>query len=228
MIKQRSIGLYAFIVCGSILHAYVEIPWLQYIFKPLIMVWIAGYFLSRSAGIPHKLVKAMLLAFTFSWFGDILLMFTGANPLFFEAGLSAFLISQLCYIVAFNRSVASEPSASYLSKHPYWLTVFLLVGILFGYQLFPVLGTSHKIAVSVYAMAILSMSAMALNRKETVSTLSFRLVFFGSLIFILSDALIAINKFLAPISHAGILIMGTYAAAQLLIMMGILKQFHPH
>jgi uncharacterized membrane protein YhhN len=82
-----------------------------------------------------------------------------------------------------------------------------------------------KIAVFVYMVALLGMSAMALNRYKTVSKASFNLVFYGSVLFVISDSLIAIDKFLTPIPNDRIFIMSTYIAAQYLIMRGILKQF---
>jgi len=69
------------------------------------------------------------------------------------------------------------------------------------------------------------MSAMALNRYKAVSFKSFYIVFSGSLLFVISDTLIALDKFLMPIPNDRIFVMSTYIVAQFLIMKGILKQF---
>jgi uncharacterized membrane protein YhhN len=74
-------------------------------------------------------------------------------------------------------------------------------------------------------LAIMGMSAMALNRFRAVNQLSFSMVFAGSVLFVISDTLIALDKFLTPIQNDRLLIMPTYMAAQFLIMKGILKQF---
>jgi len=42
----------------------------------------------------------------------------------------------------------------------------------------------------------------------------------GAILFIISDSLLAINKFYQPFENAGILIMFTYGVAQLLITLG--------
>jgi len=76
--------------------------------------------------------------------------------------------------------------------------------------------------------ALLGMSAMALNRFKAVNSVSFFLVFTGSVLFVISDSLIAIDKFLNSIPHDRFWVMSTYISAQLLIMMGILKQFEKH
>jgi len=65
---------------------------------------------------------------------------------------------------------------------------------------------------------------MALNRSGRVGAMSFKLVFVGSLLFLLSDSMIAFNKFNSDIPLAGFLIMITYVAAQYLIMRGLILE----
>jgi len=65
---------------------------------------------------------------------------------------------------------------------------------------------------------------MALNRSGRVADISFKLVFVGSLLFLLSDSMIAFNKFHSDIPLAGFLIMITYIAAQYLIMRGLILE----
>ncbi|MFM8740122.1 MAG: lysoplasmalogenase family protein, partial [Cytophagales bacterium] len=54
---------------------------------------------------------------------------------------------------------------------------------------------------------------------------SFFLVMLGALLFMVSDSLLAVNKFLNPFEFSGIAIMATYCAAQYLIVEGLLQ--HP-
>ncbi len=68
------------------------------------------------------------------------------------------------------------------------------------------------------------MSMMALKRSGRVGDSSFKLVFAGSLLFLLSDSMIAFNKFHSDIPMAGFLIMLTYIAAQYLIMRGLILE----
>jgi len=49
------------------------------------------------------------------------------------------------------------------------------------------------------------------------------MVIIGALIFMLSDTMLAINKFLEPIAYANVLIMITYIVAQYLIVSGLIK-----
>ena len=66
---------------------------------------------------------------------------------------------------------------------------------------------------------------MALNRFGNGHPVSFTLVMLGTLLFVVSDTLIAYSKFVSPIFMEGIFVMGTYISAQYLIMRGILKQY---
>ena len=93
--------------------------------------------------------------------------------------------------------------------------------------LYKYLDTVLKFAVPAYMVAILTMSMMALNRKEAVNSNSFFLVFGGSLLFIISDTLLAINKFAEPIPFERLFVLGSYIAAQYLIMRGVIRQFLP-
>ena len=68
------------------------------------------------------------------------------------------------------------------------------------------------------------MAIMAVNRKGRVNTLSFNLVIYGSILFVISDSILAYNKFVFPISYSGLAIMSTYMAAQYLITVGAVER----
>jgi uncharacterized membrane protein YhhN len=74
-------------------------------------------------------------------------------------------------------------------------------------------------------VALLGMSVMALNRKGIKPVKSFGFVLIGSLFFIISDSVIAINKFLVAVPNNDFIVMSTYMAAQFLIVRGLILQF---
>ena len=78
--------------------------------------------------------------------------------------------------------------------------------------------------ILVYAISLIGMSMMALNRHSRVSHRSFMLVFVGSILFVLSDSMIALNKFYMEFSLAGFWIMLSYVAAQYLILRGLILE----
>lgn len=211
------IGVFA----GILLH----LKWLNYLCKPLIMISIGGYFLLNSNKLDKNIVRFAMFAFLFSLFGDSFLMFANNEIIYFMLGLASFLIAQIFYIFLFRQTIKHSGKEPFLSNNRIYLTAFILCGAIIYYLLFNHLDFVLKIAVFMYMTAILGMSTMALNRYKTVSSTSFSFVFLGSILFIISDTLIAFDQFYAPVPYDRIFVMSTYIAAQYLIMKGILKQF---
>lgn len=216
--------LFAVIVTGDLIGEYTQIQWIDYSFKPLIMIWIAAYFLSFAKKIDREVIKFALGAFLFSWLGDILLMFH-QKFIFFILGLSAFLVAQVIFLFLFLRTIELSGKKSFLKKQPYWLIAYIAYGLIIYSILFNHLNPVLQIAVLMYMLAILGMSSMALNRFGNGHPRSFTFVFIGSLLFVISDSMIAINRFVVSIPYEGLLIMSTYIGAQYFIMRGLLLQY---
>ena len=150
-------------------------------------------------------------------------MFSGKNELFFFAGVGGFFCAQVTYIFTFAR-FSEKGGKGYLQKHP-WVSLFFLAylaGMLI--ILFPGLEGMMKPIITIYALSLIGMSMMALNRSGRVGAMSFKLIFTGSILFLLSDSMIAFDKFHSEIPLAGFLIMITYIAAQYLIMRGLILE----
>ena len=189
------------------------------------MIWIAGYFFLHAKGMDKTLVKLAGLAFLASWIGDVLLMFSAKSEMFFILGIAGFLAAQVFYAFLFLRTIEISGKKSFLKKKPVWMIPYIAFGLIVYIILFPELDPVLKVAVLFYLAAILIMASTALNRYGNGHPISFTLVFTGSLLFITSDTLIAVNRFLVEIPFDGLLVMSTYIAAQYLIMAGILKQY---
>ncbi len=164
----------------------------------------------------------IIAALFFSWIGDLTLQFQVKNDLFFLIGLGSFLIAQLFYAISFfsTKGIKSNFTLKLLIGIIYILAVALLIS-----KLYPNLG-DFRIPVIIYASVITSMAIGSASRLNKVNFTSFMYVLIGATIFIISDSLIAINKFLLPIEYARFYIMITYVIAQYLIAVGCLKQFN--
>ncbi|MEN8229170.1 MAG: lysoplasmalogenase [Bacteroidota bacterium] len=194
---------------------------LEYPVKPLIMIWMALYFLIYKN--KKEITPPVLIAFFFSWLGDNFLMFSPKSELLFYAGVGGFFFAQLTYIYIFAK-YSEKGGKGYLQKN--LVTGLLFIAYVAGiyYLLYPGLEGIMKPVILVYALSLMGMSMMALNRHGRVNHLSFILVFAGSLLFLISDSMLAINKFYEEFSLAGFWIMLTYIAAQYLIMRGLILQ----
>ncbi len=207
----------AFIVIfvGQLAGRWLSSPWLDYIFKPLIMPCLALYLYFAVQGRLSKFIKFILAGFVLSWLGDIALMLEHFNSQLFLLGLAFFLVAHILYIIAFNTQIQKP----FFQEKPLSFIPLFLYGIGFFYLLYPNL-QDFTIPVCLYSIVIMTMAAFALNRKNNVSPQSFKLIFRGALFFVLSDSLIALNKFILQIPYHGLWIMLTYMIAQYLIAEG--------
>ncbi len=199
----------------------IQATWPAIIIKALIMpvlILIYYRFIRNQMNGFHRMI---LSAFIFSWFGDIILQLQQFNDLFFMTGLCCFLIAQVLYLIVFF----STPGRNVLFfRRIYLVLPVLAYGIILLYFIYDGL-EDMRIPVIIYAVVILTMLTAALNRQWKVNKQSYLLVLTGAVLFVLSDSLIAIDKFAYPFLLARIAIMTTYIMAQYLIAVGCLKQF---
>lgn len=187
---------------------------LKYILKPAIILSLLVYYWLSAKG---RLNKTMIIALIFSISGDFWLMFAGTQ--YFLLGLGSFLITHLCYILVFAK-LGTPKTIKLASFIPFGLLFVMMLT-----YLWPSL-TDFKIPVMVYATTIIIMGFMAYSLKQSIPKTAWNYIFVGSLLFIVSDSLIALGKFKADelsIPNIHLFIMVTYIVAQFLIVEGVLK-----
>lgn len=191
---------------------------LHFVSKPLIMIVLFVWYLRQTAADNSRAKWALVAGICFSWLGDVLLMFS--PPLFFIGGLASFLLAHIGYCVAFLRSTPSlHEDEPVLKRKPFLLLLFIayytsILRLLWG-------GLKEmQLPVIVYASVITCMAALALNRWKRVPYESFGPVFAGALLFVVSDSVLAINRFYLPLPNGHFWVMITYMAAQYLIVTG--------
>lgn len=209
--------IFVIITIGEILSGQsTSYEHLHYVFKPAIVVSLILFFWFHSKTIDHKLRTFVLCALLFSLCGDILLMFVEVSPNYFLFGLISFLIAHVLYVLAFklqrNKKVNAYGFVILLIAYASGLFYVLLDGL-----------NDMMIPVMIYMLVILSMATTAYLRKGIVNRISYLMVLLGALLFLISDSILALNKFYQPQQYANITIMTTYALAQFLIVIGILK-----
>jgi uncharacterized membrane protein YhhN len=195
--------------------------WPGIIVKALIIPVLFFLYYRLIKGQINNFHRMIMCALVFSWFGDVTLEFQAKNDLFFMIGLSCFLIAQVIYLIAF---FSTKGENVLFFKKIYLILPVILYGVIVIYILYDGLG-DMKIPVIIYTAVILTMLTSALNREKKVNRNSYILVLVGAIFFILSDSILAINKFGYQFDLAGIANMLTYIIAQYLIAIGCLKQF---
>jgi uncharacterized membrane protein YhhN len=220
--KKVALILFFIVALAELVAIAAQLEPLRMVCKPLIMVTLGVYYL-LSVGEDRSFV--VLLAIIFSLAGDVSLMFDSINSLYFIIGLISFLISHVFYIIAYRQHQNSEQADSLQGIQKLRAAFpIVLAGTGLVVILYPSLGTL-KFPVIVYAIVLVVMALNALFRLGRTSAVSFWFVFVGALFFMVSDSILAINKFLSPLPQSGLLIMSTYISAQFLIIEGLIA--HP-
>ena len=75
-----------------------------------------------------------------------------------------------------------------------------------------------QVAVAAYVSVIALMVAQAIGRAATVRDAAAKAVGLGACVFMLSDSLIAINRFVQPLPLVSLWVLTSYYAAQILIV----------
>ena len=183
--------------------------------KPLLMPLLMIYVYKSSIGKTTVRILLLCVALLFSWLGDVVLMYQ-SNQIYFMAGIGLFLIAQITYIVVLNKSNYQKPTAGFLKTLPFLVYTGVLLFILLP-------AGDFTLPIIVYGLVIMLMAIMARLRAGNTSHESYKLALLGSLLFVASDSILAFNAFHTAIPYAGVFIMSTYCAAQLLLVSGLLK-----
>jgi len=210
--KSNWLKLFVMTAATVLLSILLKAPAIYQLAKPLLMVTLLLYFLTESKGYPGWRLL-VVLALIFSWGGDVFLMLDDM----FIAGLASFLVAHIFYIIAYQKTGAGKGRI-----RPFDIAAFSLYGIALIWILYPGLG-GMLVPVIAYAVVLLTMGIWAHKRRGATAITSFRYVSVGVILFVISDSLIAVNKFAFDVPGERLLVMSTYIAAQFLIVQGLLE-----
>jgi uncharacterized membrane protein YhhN len=219
MNKKLWIAAYLGALAVDLIAVYSNFDTVRYITKPMLMPLLVGYFISNTSSTASSLKKWVILALAFSWAGDVLLMFDQVDEIFFISGLVAFLWAHIWYIIFLQSVTKIEKIGSN--------ALLLVPGLFWLVTLMDILNPSSlgilQWPVQVYGIVLIAMFSGALYmgfvKKKSVGLL----IILGALFFVISDSLLALNKFHKEFKYAGIAVMCTYGIAQLLIALGVTK-----
>ena len=183
--------------------------WLHWVCKPLATLLIFGVASHAIRPVSAVYRRRMLLGITFCLLGDVSLMLPED---LFVPGLIEFLIAHAWFIAAFSSDVRFAAR-----KWP-WL-VCLAFGTGMAALLWPGLAPAMRVPVLIYISVLATMAGQALGRASwlrvqgDVRAASARRAGAGALLFMLSDSLLAWDRFRAALPWAALYILATYYAA---------------
>jgi len=216
MSDRRVLIAYLVVGAANVLGNAADLPMLMNVTKPLLVPLLLAWLLVARRGRLTTPLRWLAVGLVFAWLGDLLLMLDG--DLEFMAGIGAFLVMQVCYIVAFTRIPGPGFVRAWkITLVPYvaiWIVVNVLVSAGVG---------SLRIPVLIYSAVLVAMAVSALDLVLRVPRSPGWRVAWGALLFLVSDGLIALTEF-GPLSGTPTLsavIMATYVSAQLMIVTGL-------
>jgi uncharacterized membrane protein YhhN len=136
-----------------------------------------------------------VIALIFCLGGDILLMWEEL----FVFGLISFLVGHLFFILSFMVIDGIK-----INKWP--LIILSLYGLIFYLFIFKNLG-SLAIPVLVYILVIVYMGWQGISLYLWRKDAPYRMIATGVILFLLSDSLLALNKFKAPFELSGVVVL---------------------
>lgn len=155
--------------------------------------------------------------------GDILLIF---EDRFFIFGLAAFLFGHVAYILGFNIPLPSFDFFGLL------LAVFIAI---LGGQVFRkiqaglveknLLRLRRPVMAYTVVISLMLLSAMLTLFRTDWMPGAALLVTAGAGVFLVSDVILAFNRFVSPIKNGRMLNIGVYHLGQILLVAGVVLQF---
>ena len=197
----------------GILHIQAEYAGAQrrvYIFKPLTTSLIIVFALLIIPPVSGTYKALILAGLCFSLAGDVFLMLPDDR---FVAGLVSFLIAHLLYIAAFV-------SLGGFQLDGFAFLIYFAYGTVMLSRLWPGLG-SLRLPVLLYMAVILVMGWQALALWRTAPSVGALSVAIGAALFVLSDSVLAYDRFRRPFPAERAVVLSTYYVAQALIAVSV-------
>jgi uncharacterized membrane protein YhhN len=177
-----------------------------YLFKPLTTVLILALAAITTQSVSRGYQALVCAGLLFSLAGDVFLMLPRDR---FVAGLASFLVAHLFYVTAF------APRPPTLAA-PLVLALLVVYGAVLLRALWPRLG-DLRAPVAVYALALLVMAWQSAERWAALDTTPALLAALGAGLFVISDSVLAWERFRERLAYGQVVVLGTYFAAQWLI-----------
>ncbi len=201
------------IILSGALHItglYVKSPSLKMIFKPVTTLLILYFALQRGGNACSAYKVFVLAGLVFSLVGDVFLMLPQQR---FVAGLVSFLVAHLFFITAFT-----------WDGGPYWNWIYLIPAVVYLLLLGSILlrhTGKMTVPVVVYSVVILVFAWQAAGRYGAHPGQAAAFGLYGAVLFVLSDSLLAYNKFVKTLKWAPATLMVLYWGALYFIALSV-------
>ncbi|MBK6949158.1 MAG: lysoplasmalogenase [Haliscomenobacter sp.] len=203
MRSRRALLFFYLFVTASIVHVAAE-AFSAFLLAastktlPLALLFISFYLeVSSKSRFKGYILSGLL----FSLLGDLLLLLARLDETYFLLGLSSFLVAHIFYILAFSGYARQRPPG-YVKAVPLAVLPFAAYVIGLSFWWWGDLG-GLRLPVVAYSLVITAMGISALNLRNTAPLPVFLTLMAGAIFFIVSDTMIAVEKFKVSIPYPG-------------------------
>lgn len=217
---KKFTALYYALVAAFMCSLVFDLPTLHYATKPLFMIVLMVFHGKQLGGASSLFSNMIQFGLFFSWIGDIALMIDEKFPILFVVGLGAFLIAHLGYSLGFLRNIKDSSLKIAPAKIALMGIPFVAFTGCFFYYIKEGLPSDLFIPVLAYTIVITIMGITSAARNGHADTKSYYWILVGAILFILSDMVIAVNKFVIDFENDAILNMWLYLTGQFMITVG--------
>ena len=195
---------------------------LEFILKPLTMVLLFIFLFVNTGGLSGFTIW-FGIGIILSMAGDIFLMLPKEQ---FIAGLVAFLLAHVAYIIGFNQIIPAFNLAALV-----WAVLLGIIAAQLYKQIAAGLVRQGKeslqkpVLAYTAVIAIMLLSALITLARPEWNTQAAITVSIGAALFMLSDAILAWNKFVQPIKNGRVMNMAAYHLGQIILIYGVVLQF---
>ena len=198
-----------FLVGTAIFFSPLEIP--HKLCIPMGIIVLSSFWLT-----PWEITLALL----FSIIGD----YAGSCHNFM-AQMGSFAVAHIFYVVFFVRRFIRKEYKLTTKMKGYLLMLGICTAALLSFVFVKIVPSAPagvlRIGVSIYAILICTMLYTALMQRSSLYAL-------GAVLFVVSDFILAWNKFVEPVPYRTILVIGTYLSAQWLLFVRATPYRVPH
>lgn len=183
--------------------------WLHWVCKPLATLLILSLAWHAAPPVSARYRRWICAGIACSLVGDVLLMLPQN---LFVPGLIGFLFGHLCFLVGMLGD-------SRLFQRPLWILLSFAFGAVNLFLLWPSIGAGLRVPVIAYMLVLTCMGGQAMVRARVLAQRpgaawrSARRAAIGAVLFMASDALLAWNRFHAPIPLSSLWVLSTYYLA---------------
>lgn len=197
-------------------------PWLVYVFKPLTTVLIILVALLPEPALSQTYRLLIVTGLFFSLAGDVLLMLPDDNSgKRFLLGLSCFLCAHLFYVTGFGmaNNWANDWTNNWAGE--WHVLLVALVGLLPGYWLAIRYAGRMQWPAMIYMTALAAMFWQAGSWWLSSGQAAALLAGVGACLFVVSDSLLGVDRFVRSLNWRNRMVSSTYFAAQWLIALSV-------